>query len=341
MAGGKKSATGAKKRAAKSPAAADILSSFRSKRTIITFHSLGDLDAVGSAIALRRALGRNCIIAPPDRPSSSARNLLAYSSEETTLFSDIKLTGKDIVVALDSASPHLMAHLAGIEPDLMIDHHTRFGGEIRAKHEICDPEASSTCEMLYFILKPADKLSCIALLIGLVSDTSGFKYATSRTFEAASGLLEHSGMSYSQILPIAVAPDSLSERIEALRSCKSVSAEKIGDHVVATAMAKSHEAHFAEVLVHLGADAAFVGCEGEDGRISARMRDTMTGKLHLDKIMFEVGKVLGGNGSGHELAAGASGGKENLRPALGICVKLAEQQLLSSEGREKIKKIEW
>jgi len=332
-----KAASGGKKAAGLLP----LVSSLKGKRAILTFHSLGDLDAVGSAIALRRALGSKCIIAPPDRPSSSARKLLAYSGEETTLFSDVKLTSKDIVVALDSASPHLMAHLAGITPDLLIDHHTRFGGEIRAKHEICDPVASSTCEMLYFILKPTDRLSCIALLIGLVSDTSAFKYATPRTFEAASALLEHSGMSYSQILPIAVSPESLSERIEALRSCKSVSAEKIGEHVIATAMAKSHEAHFAEVLVHLGADAAFVGCEGEDGRISARMRDTMAGRLHLDRIMFEVGKVLGGRGSGHELAAGASGGKENLRPALGICVKLSEQQLLSSAGREKIKKIEW
>ncbi|HIH19272.1 TPA: hypothetical protein HA225_04815, partial [Candidatus Micrarchaeota archaeon] len=46
------------------------------------------------------------------------------------------------------------------------------------------------------------------------------------------------------------------------------------------------------------------------------------------------------SGSGHELAAGASGGKENLRSALGICVKLAEQQLLATE-KSRIKKIEW
>lgn len=353
-AGGK---TGSARKAAAKPPGADVLSEFRSKRTIVTFHSLGDLDAVGSAIALQRALGKKCIIAPPDRPSSSARKLLDYTEAPTVPFDALKITDKDIIVALDSASPHLMAHLAGIKPDLLIDHHTRFGGEISGKHEIVDPAASSTCEMLYFLLKPTDRLSCIALLIGLISDTSAFKYATPRTFEAASALLEHSGISYSQILLIAVSPESFSERLEAIRSCKSVAAERIGEHVIATAMAKSHEAHFAEILVHLGADVSFVGCEGEDshraghdgahlsadksgGRISARMRDSMSGKIHLDKIMFEVGKVLGGRGSGHELAAGASGAKENLRPALGICVKLAEQQLHSSEGG-KIRKIEW
>ena len=61
MAGGKKSAGFGKKRMAKSQPAVDIFSEFRSKRTIITFHSLGDLDAVGSAIALRRALGGKSI----------------------------------------------------------------------------------------------------------------------------------------------------------------------------------------------------------------------------------------------------------------------------------------
>lgn len=340
MAVGRKSPGSAKRTAAKKPSMPGVFSDLSGRRTIVTFHSLGDLDAVGSAIAMQRFLGKKCIIAPPDKPSSSARRLLQYAGAETTPFSELKLTDKDVVIALDSASPHLMFHLAGIKPDIIIDHHPKLPGNIQGKQEIIDPAASSTCEMLHFLIKPTDKISCIALLLGLVSDTSGFKYATSRTFEASAWLLEHSGLSYSQVYPIAFAPESLSERIEALRSCQSVSAERIGECVVATAMAKSHEAHFAEVLIHLGADVAFVGCDGEDARISARMRDTLTGKVHLDRIMFEVGKVLGGSGSGHELAAGASGARENLRPALGICVKLAESQLLSTESG-KIKKIEW
>lgn len=331
---------GRKAGSSKKAASPGVFSEFASRRTIVTFHSLGDLDAVGSAVALQRFLGKKCMIAPPDRPNSSARKLLDYAEARTVPFQELRITDKDIIVALDSSSPHLLSHLAGITPDLIIDHHTRFGGEIRAKKDINDPAAAATAEMLYFLLKPTDKISCIALLMGLISDSSAFKYATPRTFEAAAGLLEHSGMSYSQILGIAVSPDSLGERIESLRSCQSVSAERIGEHIVATALAKSHEAHFAEVLMHLGADVAFVGCEGEDGRISARMRETLKGRVYLDKIMFEVGKVLGGHGSGHELAAGASGGKENLRPALGICAKLAEQQLLSTE-HGKIKKIEW
>ncbi|VVC00087.1 DHHA1 domain protein [uncultured archaeon] len=315
-------------------------SELKGRKSIITFHSLGDLDAAGSAIALQRYLGKKAIIAPPDTPSASARKLLAYTETETTIFSQAKRTPSDVIIVLDSSSPHLLSHLAGIEPDLMIDHHSRSGGEVAAKKTVNDPTASSTCEMLYFMLHPTDKISSIALLLGIISDSAGFQNATSRTFEAVSALLETSGVSYSQIKQLAFAPESLSERIEALRSCQSVRAERLGEHIVATAMAKSHEAHFAEMLVRMGADIAFVACEGEDGRISARMRESLRGRVRLEKIMFEIGKVLGGSGSGHELAAGASGGRENIRAALGICVKLSEQQLLSTENG-KIKEIKW
>ena len=328
----------AKKKAQK--AAPSLLSRLKGRRAIITFHSLGDVDAAGAAIAISRMIGKSCVVAPPDRPSSAARKLLDYTGTQTTLFSGLKISGNDFIIALDSASPHLMPHLAGIQPDLLIDHHSWLGGEIQAKQSINDPAASSTCEMLFFLLDPADRISCTALLLGIISDSAGFRYATSRTFEAASALLGRSGLTYSQIQSLAIVPETLDERAESLRSCQSVSAERIGGHIVATAMAKSHEAHFADALVHLGADIAFVGCEAEDGRISARMRDSMQGKVRLDGIMFEVGKVLGGHGSGHELAAGASGSKENLRAALGICVKLAEQQIHSTESG-KIKKIEW
>jgi len=326
-----------------SPAAfSRSLFSIKAERIILTFHSLGDIDAAASAIALSRAIGKKCVIAPPDRPNSGARKLLSYCGAQTALFSEAKVTPEDFIIALDSSSPALLPHLLGIKPDLLIDHHSRSGNEITAKKEIIDQTASSVCEMLHFLLKPTDKITSIALLMGIISDTGNFKSATPRAFQAASALLLHSGISYSQIHSLAGSPESFSERVEAIRSCQSVSSEKIGNFIVATAMAKSHEAHFADMLTHLGADVAFVGCESESGsaRVSARMRDSLLGRVKLEKIMPEIGKILGGSGSGHEFAAGATGSKENLRPALGICVKLTEQQILSSESG-KVKKIEW
>ena len=310
------------------------------KRIIITFHSQGDLDAVGGAIALSRALGKKAIIAAPDRPSSSARRLLDYTGTSYSLFSDIKRAQGDYILVIDSSSPSLLSHLTGIQPDLMIDHHARLGGEVSAKKAINDPSASSTCEILYFLLKPKDKVSCIALLLGIIADSASFKSATPATFNAASELLSRSGVPYSQLLSLSQAPESLSERIEALRSCSSVSAEHVGEHIIALGMAKSHEAHFADVLVSLGADVAFVGCTGEDGRISARARDSLQGQMRLDKVMAEVGKVMGGNGGGHAYAAGATGKREMVRESLAVCKKLAEQQILSGE-HSKIRKIEW
>jgi nanoRNase/pAp phosphatase (c-di-AMP/oligoRNAs hydrolase) len=70
------------------------------------------------------------------------------------------------------------------------------------------------------------------------------------------------------------------------------------------------------------------------------MRDSLKGQVKLDRIMFEVGKAMNGNGGGHESAAGATGEKGSVREALAVCKKLAEQHILLGE-RAKIKKIEW
>jgi nanoRNase/pAp phosphatase (c-di-AMP/oligoRNAs hydrolase) len=311
-----------------------------SKRIVITFHLLGDLDAVASAIALCRFLGKKAVIAAPDRPTAAARRLLEYTQTPCCPWGEISHSPSDFVIALDSSSPRLLPHLAGVRPDLMVDHHARRGGELSAKKVINDPAASSTCEMLYFLLKPLDRLSCISLLIGMLADSAHFKYATPRTFLAASRLLERSNLSYSQLLALSEAPESLSERIEALRSCESVTADRMGEHIVAVATAKSHEAHFADLLIHMGADAAFVGCEGEEGRISARMRKSLKGILRLDSLMYEVGKAMKGSGGGHECAAGATGEKGTVHEALSVCRKLCEQQIASHE-QAKVKKIEW
>ncbi|MCX8174967.1 MAG: DHHA1 domain-containing protein [Candidatus Micrarchaeota archaeon] len=333
------SSASSKKRPA-SPAAALFLKKLRGKRVVITFHVLGDLDAAGSAIALARFIGQKAVIAPPDAMSASARRLFAYTGTKTEPFSPDLLAKRGFLAVLDSSSPSLLPHLAGLSADLAIDHHIRSPDSVPAKLLINDPQACSTSEMLYFLLRPSDKISSIALLLGIISDSAGFQNATSRTFEAVSALLSASSISYSAIKQLAFAPQSLSERIEALRSCQSVRAERIGEHLIAAAMAKSHEGHFAEMLVRMGADIAFVGCEGSEGVICARMRQCMKGKVSLGRIMSEAGKVLGGSGGGHELAAAASGSPEAVREALAVCTKLAEQQILSAESG-RVKKIEW
>jgi nanoRNase/pAp phosphatase (c-di-AMP/oligoRNAs hydrolase) len=119
-----------------------------------------------------------------------------------------------------------------------------------------------------------------------------------------------------------------------------VTAERAGERIIALAMAKSHEAHFADILTSLGADVAFVGCEAESGRISARMRDSLKGRVRLDLIMSEVGRAMNGSGGGHEMAAGATGARGSAREALSVCKKLAEHQIQSGE-QAKIRKIEW
>ena len=51
------------------------LRSLRGKQVIITFHSLGDTDAVGGALALAEQLGPRSVVAFPDRTNSESRRL--------------------------------------------------------------------------------------------------------------------------------------------------------------------------------------------------------------------------------------------------------------------------
>ncbi|MEM4348052.1 MAG: DHH family phosphoesterase [Candidatus Anstonellaceae archaeon] len=308
-------------------------------RIFVTSHLLADLDAVCAGLVLCRVFGKKCKLALPDSPSAAARHFLEYIQASTIPFSQVTLQKNDALVVVDCSSPALAPHLVGKQADLSIDHHSNTA-HLPSKKRINDPSASSTCEMLYFLLKPRDKLSSIALLVGILSDSAGFQSATSRTFEAVSHLLRQSGLSYSSLRQLAFSPNSLSERIEALRSCQTVWAERVGQRIIATAFAKSHEAHFADLLIAMGADLAFVAYLGNEGRISARMHPSMKGMVYLDQIMEQAGKVLGGSGGGHELAAGASGSRQGVKEALDVCVKLAQDQILLAESG-KIKKIEW
>lgn len=82
-----------------------------------------------------------------------------------------------------------------------IDHHisnTKF-----AQYNYVEPEASSTCEVLYGLLdkKRVDKKTAECLYLGIVHDTGVFKHSnTSRKTMEAAGCLLETGISPSQII---------------------------------------------------------------------------------------------------------------------------------------------
>ncbi len=325
------------------------LGSLAGKPVIITFHSLGDLDACAGALALARFLGPQALVAPPDRTNSESRRLLGNELAKAPSFDQARKRFPSApIVLIDANDRSLLPQFAntGNEQNtrdgkgatgaraagdaknapifLLIDHHALGADSIRADNEWVDPTACSVCEMICPLVEPIDPESARWLVWGILSDSAGLMRADARTFVAMAKLLERSDRSYEDLRHELSHPAAATARAAVLEGLRqSVWLEKDG-LVVAMATVSSHESHVADALVNAGADAAFAGTQDRKGaRISARLRPALSSRLDLPKLMEEVGKTLGGNGGGHPCAAGASGPRwDRLEGALFLAQRL-------------------
>jgi len=297
-------------------AAKGAIDAFRMKNipAVITFHSLGDMDACASALALAEYLGKNAIVAPPDRVNSESRRILQERAGEFMAFARAieKYDGAKIIL-LDANDPSLLAHLGGIKPDILIDHHAMQKNSVRGKIGWVDAEAPACCQMVAEIIgKPSTRQSDL-LIFGILSDSARLRRASPETFLALAKLLKHSSMDYESFLSSLEKPDGAQSRAAVLEGMRNAAWKEQGGLICAVAAVCSHEAHVAEALVAAGADCAFVGMAGKDScRISARMRPPLSPHVDLPGIMGKIGNELEGHGGGHPAAAGATGKRVDL-----------------------------
>lgn len=179
-------------------------------------HKNPDGDAIGSCLGLYHYLKEQnqdvTITSPNDFPDffkwlPEAENILIYDNAPETTAEQIKKS--ELIFTLDfnslkradTLTPLLESSEATF---IMIDHHQ--APENYAHITFSDPEASSTCAMIYsFIDAMGDKdiinqTIATCLYTGIMTDTGNFKYAstTSNTFKIASFLIEK-GANNSQI----------------------------------------------------------------------------------------------------------------------------------------------
>lgn len=180
-----------------------------SSKVIIMGHSQSDMDSVGAAIGLFKAVksrDKEAFIVT-DRPQSNAKTLLnefielpEYESSFVSSEQALNLFNSDaLVVVLDVhrpgmvECPELLKYAKNV---VLIDHHRKsedfIENAVLVYHE---PYASSTCEMITEILQYIQerqnltKAEAEALYAGIFMDTKGFTFkAGVRTFEAASYL---------------------------------------------------------------------------------------------------------------------------------------------------------
>ncbi len=173
------------------------------EHVLIASHENPDPDAVGSLLCANLILKKmavNAFLYLPDMPSGSLNFLPNFFEIKNEIPKDSSF---DILLALDYsdyARLRIPENLS-FQKKITIDHHR---GNQKSEIKIIDLEASSTCEIIYWLMKKEgieiDKEMALCLLSGIVADTGGFSHisTSSNTLKATSDLLSK-GISLSRI----------------------------------------------------------------------------------------------------------------------------------------------
>ena len=290
---------------------ADIIERLKGKRKVILTHGNSDMDAIGSAYALRNAFGPADIYAPAgvDRVARMVADKL-----EIPILDSADLSDYELVVVVDSSSPDLLQNPdLTIPPNsLIIDHHAPTG-KWEGMDFHCDDTRTSCCEIVKDIIDDAgveiDRSSGLALLGGMLTDSGHFQYADTRMLRAFADIQDRCRIPMDEAMLLVRAPMSMSERQAAMKAIGRSKFDKVGDMIVAVSYGSSFEAASCRALLASGADVVFVGSQrDEEFRVSARATQEMVRRgIKLDAIMGQLSKETFTDGGGHGGAAGMTG----------------------------------
>lgn len=285
-----------------------------SEQVIIMGHAQPDMDALGSAIGVLKAVelanSEGYIVLGESNPSIAG--LVKAINENDALRERVlsperalqKVNTNTLLILVDTHKPSLTIEPRLVEKSkrvVVIDHHRR--GEEFVRDPVLvylEPYASSTSELVTELLQyqerrlNLDKLETTALLAGIVVDTKSFAYRSgSRTFEAASFLRRH-GADLAMVQ--ALLQEDLNRFVKRAEIVKNT--EVVYDKM-AIAVGEEAEmydqlviAQAADTLLNMkGVAASFVIGKREDGKISISARSQ--GEMNVQVIMEELG------GGGH------------------------------------------
>ena len=289
-------------------------------------HRNADPDALGSAFALKEAIGGTIgVIEGCDRVASQIARQLNIE------FVTNPSGDYDLVVVVDTSTP---AQLNGfkLESYAVIDHHATTSLNESAAFYL-HRNNGSTAEIVLEVLKimgaPIMRRTAFALISGIITDTGNFRHATSDSFKAVAELIELSGIEYSEVMDmLSSVPQDVSMRIAFLKAAQRTMIERIEDWIIVTSQVSSFGGSAASSLISLGADVAFVASKKDDVvKVSARARrEAQNAGVNLAKLMEDISVKFEGTGGGHEGAAGMDvlGEAENI---LAACVEYVKKSI--------------
>ena len=292
----------------------------------------GDMDTVGSAIAL----------------SSTRPELLACGLHLGRLAKRMcnELNAPFKIIAEnghwpDNLSGFIFVDAASLEqtgvkipqdiPYCVIDHHATsewtFG-----EHDLeFRTDARSTTQIIFQYLENyypnalTDEVRKL-LLAGLITDTGRFQHADQFALATASRIVSGGNFEYQEFVEhLQNEKISSSDRgaiIKALNNCKSID---VGDWNLVHTNGGIQEGKIASLLLQTGGDVSLV-CRTRNGksRLTARANRNSTKQgVHLGNLMKELSTKIGGEGGGHDGAAGWSGNADPVSAESGFINLLA------------------
>ena len=294
-------------------------------KTLITFHSLGDVEAVASAIALSKLLN-NCVVKSPDHTNSASRHLLEkVGIEKIPILKPGETANYNNVVLVDVANKEMLAdfgnELSSFRGKVIaIDHHEH--GNMLKNAKIFEfPNRTSCCEVIYDLYRVSGRKinakNATLLLAGVIADTARFKSANKETFHAVPQLLIASGRKYEEILQMVKTNPDSSQVKSVLKALQTAELIETGKGVIGFCKSNGFESRCAAELIHVGCGVA-VCANVKVGKI-AMVKNTENESavsVNVGKLMKETGRDLQGSGGGHPAIGGASGKPQLVEKAL-------------------------
>ena len=277
----------------------------------------GDMDTIGSAVALSAAhpnmmacglhLGRTA-----KRMVESLKAPFRKLSEHQTVWP------KNIggIVVVDAAAPGQVGiTLPKDVPICILDHHSTCDWVLGENDLLLQWNVRATTQIVDEYLSnytPESRTPVVRkmLLAGLLTDTARFRHADKGAFQTAVNLLQDDDIDYASFLE-SVETDSTSpsERGSLLRGLERAKSIDSGPWNIVHTYSGTLEGRLASLLIGTGAEISLVS-RFRDGvtRMTARAsRHTTQSGIHLGEIMAQVAQQIGGEGGGHDGAAGWSG----------------------------------
>ena len=276
----------------------------------------GDMDTIGSAIAL--ASSNPNLMACGLHIGKLAKRLCTEMNAPFRKLAKepswpAKIGG---VIIVDAASESQ----TGVEipegvPICVIDHHDTCDWSFGENDLEIRVDARATTQIVFQYLKEK-KPSALTdevrkfLLAGLITDTGRFKHADRSSLECASEILDGAGFEYQEFVEqIQTEEINSSERGAILKALSRCQSTECGTWNLVHTHAGIHEGKVAGILIQTGAEVALVSRfrDGET-RLTARApRSSTINGVHLGQMMQTLSETLGGEGGGHDGAAGWTG----------------------------------